>query len=45
MSDDTELAGVFNDYFINIAANLKEPIDYRILMRKMNSTVTDQFLF
>ena len=27
VSDNTELAGVFNDYFINIAANLKEIIE------------------
>ena len=26
-SDDTQLGGVFNDYFINIAAYLKEPIE------------------
>ena len=27
VSDDTELAGVFNDYFINIVASLKESIE------------------
>ena len=26
VSDHSELAGIFNDYFINIASNLKEPI-------------------
>ena len=27
LSDTTDLGGVFNDYFINIAVNLKEPIE------------------
>ena len=48
MSDDTELAGVFNDYFINIAANLKEPIentDLSKLKSYISSKVSDNFHF
>ena len=48
MSDDTELAGVFNDYFINIAANLKEPIentDLSKLKSYISSKVPDNFQF
>ena len=48
VSDDTELAGVFNDYFINIAANLKEPIentDLSKLKSYISSKVSDNFQF
>ena len=48
VSDDTELAGVFNDYFINIAANLKEPIentDLSKLKSYISSKVPDDFQF
>ena len=48
MSDDTELGGVFNDYFINIAANLKEPIentDLSKLKSYISSKVPDNFQF
>ena len=33
MSDNTKLAEIFNDYFINIAANLKEPIENKDLSK------------
>ena len=48
MSDDTELAGVFNDYFINIAANLKMPIENKDLSKLqtyISSKVPDNFQF
>ena len=48
VSDDTELAGVFNDYFINIAANLKEPIentDLSKLKSYISSKIPDNFQF
>ena len=48
VSDDTELAGVFNDYFINIAANLKEPIektDLSKLKSYISTKVPDNFQF
>ena len=48
MSDDTKLAGVFNDYFINIAANLKEPIENTYLSKLksyISSKVPDNFHF
>ena len=48
MSDDKELAGVFNHYFINIASNLKEPIentDLSKLKSYISSKVPDNFQF
>ena len=33
VSDNTKLAEIFNDYFINIAANLKEPIENKDLSK------------
>ena len=41
VSDNSELAGIFNDYFINIAANLKEPVEKRDLS-KLKSYVSSK---
>ena len=45
MSDVTELAGVFNNYFINIAANLKENTDLSKLKSYISSKVPDNLHF
>ena len=43
MSDNSELAEIFNAYFINIAANLKEPIETTDLSKL--KSFTDNALF
>ena len=48
VSDDTELAGGFNEYFINISANLKELIENTDLSKLkiyISSKVPDKFQF
>ena len=47
-SDDALLAEYFNDYFINIASNLKEPLrpcDFTKLKNYINSKVPENLVF
>ena len=34
ISDETEIAENFNDYFVNIASKLKEPIEHNDVLRE-----------
>ena len=48
ISDETELVEIFNDYFVNIASKLKEPIEHNyfsILRGHINSKIPENMHF